>query len=135
MDVSATDSISEVIGFTPGVYPAAPSVETLLIIVGDLVANFSQVEFLFLQSNILDVGINYNGIESNGVIHKHIISAGIGSKSTYQPSLVPWISCNELAGKALQILTFTLLDQELKPIDMVSEIYEFTLQIKYQLAE
>lgn len=129
IDLTGLDTPADLLGFNNRLITSTPTISTET---GDFVANFNRSEYFLIQTNLFNGGIPFND-KSTGIIHKALITAEPGSKTTYTPYIPAIVNADILIGARQQYLTFSLLDQLNRNVDTNSETWSFTLEIAYDL--
>ncbi len=128
IDFTIANTIREVLGFNAAVI-TAPSANYSFY--SDNVAQFNRINSFIISSNLVSQGIPVNS-NSQGIIATVPITAPPGSQITYTPQNVAWFSAKELIGQNKLNMRFSLLDQNLRPVQVVDP-YSFTLIIEYTI--
>ena len=94
------------------------------------VAQFNSTDHFYIHSDLVSDGESINGIYSQA-ISKHVIQAGPGSLSSYEPinpSIVPADNLKSISGRSS--LRFWLTDASNNPVTM-SEYWSLRIVISY----
>ena len=125
IDFTVANSIREILGFN-SVVITAPSANFSFF--SDSFASFNRVNSFIIQSNLVSEGIPVNN-QSRGIIGSVPIDKPPGSQITYSPQNVIWFNARDLIGKRKINMTFSLLDQNLRPV-ATPENWSLTLKIE-----
>jgi hypothetical protein len=129
IDFTIANSVREVLGFNAAVI-TAPSAGYSFF--SDNTAAFNRVNSYIIASNLVSQGIPVNS-QSRGIIGTVPISVAPGSQINYSPQNVVWFDCGELIGSPKINMTFSLLDQDLRPTPTAGDSYSFVILIKYHI--
>lgn len=121
-----SDSIWEILGFDEGSETTAEADENVY---GDTVARFNRISGFYLKSDLIQEGIPQNNL-TPGLIASIPITAKPGSIINYEPFNPVTCNAKSLIGNGKQTITFTLLDQLLRPV-IALETWQFSIVIKY----
>ena len=128
IDFTVANSIREVLGFN-SVVITAPSANFSFF--SDSFASFNRVNSFIIQSNLVSEGIPVNN-QSRGIIGSVPIDKPPGSQITYSPQNVIWFNARDLIGKRKINMTFSLLDQNLRPV-ATPDYWSLTLKIEWTI--
>lgn len=128
INFTIANSIREVLGFDAAII-TAPSANYSFY--SDNTAQFNRINSFIISSNLVSRGIPVNS-NSQGIIGTVPISMPPGSQIAYSPQNVVWFSAKELIGQNKLNMRFSLLDQDLRPVQVVDP-YSFTLVIEYTI--
>lgn len=126
------NSFNQLMGFGNVLVPPVPSVLGQIVTAPN-VAEFDTLQSFIITTSLLNNGIPLNGSFSQGVVGLIPITTAPGIRITYQPSLPIIINANELIGQYRTSATFRILNQRGQAIDMLNQIWNFTLQFSYEL--
>ena len=129
VDFTVVNSFREVLGFDSKVVTAVADNDSIY---SDNVANFNRINQFLLSCSAISGGIPLNN-RGSGLIANVPITAAPGSQINYTPFHPPHVGVGEWIGNSIDSLTFILFDQELRPVDTLSEDYSFTLDISYTI--
>jgi len=93
-------------------------------------ANFNRVNSYLIKSNLISNGLMLNNI-GVGLIASVPINATPGSQINYEPTNPIQIDCSELINQSKGVITFSLLDQSLRPAPTIGELWSFILVFKW----
>lgn len=97
---------------------------------GDKVAAFNRISSYFIQTNMVSEGIPTNA-SSPGLIASIPINVPVGSLINYNAVNPLPCSLEKLINNSIQNISFTLLDQDLRPVSTASEDWSFSILIRY----
>jgi hypothetical protein len=129
LDFTQSDTFREILGFNAKLVPLVPTT-TVEYELGDNVAQFNQIDYFTIGSDILQRGIRINSRYDQTLI-KIPITVSPGSQVVYQPNNLKKIPCNELIGQKKKEITFWLTDNNLKRVDTNGESFTISLSIHY----
>ena len=98
----------------------------------DNTASFNRVNSYLIRSNIVSQGIPINTIGA-GIIASVPITVAPGSEIVYAPTNPIIIDASELIGQSKNVVTFSLLDQSLRPTPTAGELWSFVLVFKWSI--
>lgn len=129
MDFTQPNTLNEILGFNSRLVPLSlePAIHVEF---GDLPAKFNRTDSFIIKGDLISNGIPFNNINT-GVLASIPITSKAGSQIIYTPYNPIIIDCNELIGKSKSNFNFQLTDQLNRPVDTVSEIWSFSIQISY----
>lgn len=107
VDLNTPETVAPVIGFTPAVYPGAPTT-TFFQVLGDFIAKFNNLEYFLLHADIGE-GLRTND-RFDQTIAKILITARPGSQIVYQPLLPAITEANSMLGQERKHFVFWLTD-------------------------
>ena len=128
INFTLVNSLRQLLGFNALVI-TAPSANYSFF--SNNVAAFKRINSVIISSNFVSVGIPVNS-QSRGIIASVPITAAPGSQIVYSPTHVVWFCAHELIGRRKLNLSFSLLDQDLRPAPAVDP-YSFTVLIEYTI--
>lgn len=132
VDFTQPNNIRTVLGFNSELLPAAPSVIAGESFISENVAVFNRINFYYITSTLVNSGLPLNGIAGN-IIGQVYITSPPGDQIIYDPQNVISIDARNLIGKSVQQITFQLLDDQLRNVNTLGEIWTVTIQFKMQL--
>jgi len=128
IDFSQTDTPREILGYNSQVYGAyASSPHNVL---ADNTAQFNQVNYFLLHSDLVNSGIRYNNTY-NQTIAKIPIDVAPGSQITYKPFNPAKSHSEQLIGSSRSVMRFWLTDDKNRPVNTNGESYSARIVIKY----
>lgn len=128
IDFTIANTIREVLGFNAAVV-TAPSANYSFY--SDNTAQFNRINSFIISSNLVSQGIPVNS-NTQGIIATIPINVPPGSQIAYSPQNTVWFSAKELIGQNKLNMRFSLLDQNLRPVEVVDP-FSFTLVIEYTI--
>lgn len=128
IDFTVANSVRTVLGFD-AVVITAPSAGYSFF--SNNPAAFNRVNSYIIASNLVSQGIPVND-KSRGIIATVPITAAPGSQVNYSPQNVIWFDAGELIGQPKINMQFSLLDQNLRSVD-IPDYYSFVVSIKYSI--
>jgi hypothetical protein len=131
VDFTQPGSVMEVLGFNSRVVPNTAQ-SAGYYEYADNQANFNRVSSYLLVSSLVSVGLPINN-SNNGILASIPIMSKAGSFSLYQPSNPILVDASNLIGMPMQVVDFTLLDQDSRAISTNGEYYNFTIIIRWTL--
>jgi len=128
IDFTQSDTFREILGFDSAVYgpyPAAP-----VNVLAPNVAQFNQVNYFLLHSDLTNKGIRFNN-NYNQTISQILIDVPPGSQIVSKPFNPAKVSAQELAGTNRTNLRFWLTDDENRRVNTNSEYFTARIVIHY----
>jgi len=132
IDFTQANTIRTILGFNSQLVPAAPSTVVGENYESSVEAVFNRINFFYIRSSLVNNGLPINGVSGN-IISQIPITAPPGSQINYSPQNVIAIEARNLIGKTIQQIRFELLDDQLRPVNTLSEYWSITLHIHSQL--
>jgi len=132
IDFTQANTIRTILGFNSQLVPAAPSTVVGENYESSVEAVFNRINFFYIRSTLVNNGLPINGVSGN-IISQIPITAPPGSQINYSPQNVIAIEARNLIGKTIQQIRFELLDDQLRPVNTLSEYWSITLHIHSQL--
>lgn len=126
IDFTQNDTPREILGFNSQVYSAVPTNPIL----APNTAQFNQVNYLLIHSDLTNKGIRFNN-SYNQTIGQVLIDVPPGSQIVSTPFNPAKISAQELAGTTRTNLRFWLTDDENRRINTNGEYWSARIVIKY----
>lgn len=124
-------TLGKILGFTTEA-KEKPDIATGYI-VGNKTANFNSINSFFLSSDLVSQGANINGRYGNVIAIVPITSLP-GNLVNFQGNVNNlFTDCDNILGRrnGRTQLTFWLSNEKNEPLDMVGEVYSFTLLIRW----
>lgn len=119
------NNIGPLVGFTADTPPAD------LRTTGDTVANFGDIQFVLIHSDLVKNGIVFNGKNSQIVGFVPLAGAPPGDLSFFDTSTPDWVSMNHLIGKTRKVVNFWVTDQRGNQITIPDlQFWSFMLQFE-----
>jgi hypothetical protein len=122
------DTPREILGFNALTYGPFPTVPTSVL--APNVAQFNQVNYFLLHSDLTNKGIRFNN-NYNQTISQILIDVPPGSQITYKPFNPAKISAPELAGTNRTNLRFWLTDDRNRRVNTNGEYFTARIVIHY----
>lgn len=133
VDVSVPNNFSQVLGFDERLIPlAGPTTSEEEYVIGDRVAQFNNLEYFLIHSDLVSRGLRTNSIY-NQSIAQIPITAPPGSLIVSEPRNPPQIPCNELIGTKRKLIRFFLTDDKNNLIDTNGEDWSARFVLHYTL--
>lgn len=129
VDFTQNDTFRVLIGFNSQLVPAAPTVG-LYSVLGDNIADFSNVEYFLLHSDIVLRGIRTNNVYTQ-TISQVLIDVAPGSQIVSREFNPPKSEAIHLSGAKIDRIRFWLTDQDNNLVDTNGENFGCRLVIKY----
>lgn len=129
VDFTIANSVRTVLGFDSAVY-TAPSAGFNQYSPNP--AQFNSDTQYLISSNLVTNGVPINSV-GVGILTNVPITATPGSIIVYQPNNLLWVDAAELIGANKAQLTFRVTNQNLVPIDTLTDKWSFTLMFKWSL--
>ena len=126
IDFTQNNTPREILGFNSQVYSAVP----INPILAPNTAQFNQVNYLLIHSDLTNKGIRFNN-SYNQTIGQVLIDVPPGSQIVSTPFNPAKISAQELAGTTRTNLRFWLTDDENRRINTNGEYWSARIVIKY----
>ena len=129
VDFNPNDTPREILGFDAtqyGPYPAAP-----LSILAPNTAQFNQVNYFLIHSDLVNKGIRFNNTY-NQTIAQVLINVAPGSQIVSTPFNPARCNGQELAGSKRTNLRFWLTDDKQRPVNTNGEYFTARIVIHYQ---
>lgn len=128
VDFTQADTPREILGFNSqvlGTYPTAP-----INILADNIAQFNQVNYFLLHSDLTNKGIRFNN-NYNQTISQILIDVAPGSQIVNKPFNPARINCPELAGTNRTNLRVWLTDDKDRRVNTNGEYFTARIVIHY----
>ena len=128
IDFTQADTPREILGFNSqvlGTYPAAP-----INILADNIAQFNQVNYFLLHSDLTNKGIRFNN-NYNQTISQILIDVAPGSQIVNKPFNPARINCPELGGANRTNLRIWLTDDKDRRVNTNGEYFTARIVIHY----
>jgi len=125
---AATTALQTLVGQTVDI---AATQATYEYFVGQNVAQFNNTQYFLIKSDICN-GIPENG-EFKNLIGKHVISAGVGAQSVYEPITPLEVPCDNLRGSGKASFRFFLRDQNDNPVNLGAEPWSVNIIIEFDM--
>ncbi len=132
IDFTQANTIRTILGFNSQILPLVPSVIQGENYTSNTIAVFNRINSFFITSSLVNSGLPLNGTPGN-IIAQIPITASPGSQINYQPQNVIEVSGRNLIGNSVQYVTFTLLDDQLRPVNTLGEYWSVTIHIHAKL--
>lgn len=129
IDFSYTQSFNELLGFEEQKYSSPGAGGS---IVGPNIAQFSQVSYFLIQSDITTQGLLFNGTYDN-IIAKVLITSQPGSQILYQPTNPTLINADNLIADRRRRYQFSLLTNKKERANTNGEYWSVQLRISYYM--
>jgi hypothetical protein len=129
INFSIPNTVRNILGFNSAIY-TAPSANYNQY--GDVPAAFNTDTQYLISTNLVANGIPINSV-GVGIIAAVPITSVPGSIIVYQPSNLTWVDAQELAGASKTNLIFRLTNQNLVPVDTLTDKWSFTVTIKWSI--
>jgi len=129
LDFTQALTIRGILGFDSRLVPLAQTTGVEYVL-GDTVANFNNIEYFTIGSDLIHRGIRIND-RFNQTLVKVPIDADPGSQINYQPFSPQKIPCNELIGTEKKEITLWLTNNLLQRVDTNGEAFSITMSIHY----
>jgi hypothetical protein len=126
IDFTGADTIRTVLGFEGIITSTTPGP-----IQGTLDAKFNRIENYLIKSDIVQSGIPQNDTAAGIIAEVPLGDTGVGDQISYNPFNPLRCDASDLIGKAKQVLTFTLTDQELRDVSTAGEYWSVTVVMRY----
>ena len=126
IDFTQNNTPREILGFNSQIYSAVP----INPILAPNTAQFNQVNYLLIHSDLTNKGIRFNN-SYNQTIGQVLIDVPPGSQIVSTPFNPAKISAQELAGTTRTNLRFWLTDDENRRINTNEEYWSARIVIKY----
>jgi hypothetical protein len=126
-------TIRSVLGFNPAIVPAVIQPVDYYVY-SDTEAKFNTINNFYIASSLLSVGLPLNNSNNSIIAKVNITPNSVGRQIIYQPQVPIKISCDELIGKTIQNISFSLLDDKFRPAPTLGESYTFVIRISYDIA-
>jgi hypothetical protein len=123
-----------VLGFpaSEGLAPDVPAPTDGYSIISDYPASLNRVNAYLVLSDIVPGGIPVNNAGS-GVIASIPITAAPGSQIIYAPNRPTQVDLSSLRGRTKPTISFTLCDQDLRPINTMGDAYTLLITLRFNL--
>jgi hypothetical protein len=128
IDFTQVDTPREILGFNALTYGPFPTVPTSVL--APNVAQFNQVNYFLLHSDLTNKGIRFNN-NYNQTISQILIDVPPGSQITSKPFNPAKISAQELAGTNRTNLRFWLTDDRNRRVNTNGEYFTARIVIHY----
>ena len=128
IDFTQNDTPREILGYNSSIYGAYTTAPHNVL--APNTAQFNQVNYFLLHSDIVQKGIRYNNTYSQ-IIAKVPIDVSPGSQITYTPFNPSKIPAPELSGANRNVLRFWITDDKNRPINTNNESYSMRVVIRY----
>ena len=134
LDFAAANSMGSVLGYpaSEGLAPDVPAPADGYSIISDYPASLNRVNAYLVLSDIVPGGIPVNNA-GTGVIASIPITAAPGSQIIYAPARPTQVDLSSLRGRTKPTITFTLTDQNLRPIDTLGDAYTLLITLRFNL--
>lgn len=130
MDFTTANNLGDILGVDSRLLPLVASTDGQQEF-ADNVAAFNTIEYFTITTpNLVVGGLPINN-RTFGILHKHIISAPVGSQSNYSPRHPSVVDASNLKGRSIQNWQFALRDQQNRSL-LVNEIWSFDLELSYE---
>lgn len=129
LDFTNADTPRQILGFDSRQVPLIAT-SGVQYVIGDTVANFNNIEYFTIASDIIHRGIRINE-RFNQTLVKIPIDVAPGSQINYQPFSPQKIPCNELIGTEKKEVTLWLTNNLLQRVDTNGEAFSITMSIHY----
>ena len=136
VDFSIPNTCNDVLGFNPREVPnlqTNPNPGTTIIgqtEPADNEAKFNRIDSYIIKGNLVSDGIQVNNT-FDGAMCVVPITAKAGSQIVYQPYIPERSDARELIGQIKNRIDWRLTDQLGRPVDLLSEVFNFTVIIRY----
>jgi len=128
VDFQPPNTPREIIGFDALQY--GPKIGTPLNILAPNVAEFNQVNYFLIASDLVQKGIRFNN-RYNQVITQVLINVSPGSQIISVPFNPAKSDAQDLAGSKRSVLRFRLTDDKLRPVNTNGEYWTARVVIRY----
>jgi len=129
IDFNPSDTFRDILGFDPQVIEnTGPDPNALFD--ADNIANFNQVDYYIIHTDLITHGIPTNNKKSQAVAQV-LIEAPPGSQILHQPDNPPEIPANELIGNKKNLINCWLTNQDDVRISTAGEEWSFRLVLYY----
>lgn len=132
LDMSIARNFADLLGFEERLIPLAGQTSGVQFEKSDNIANFNQVDYLLIHSDLVSRGIRINDRYQN-VISQLLIDVSPGSQITDSPFNPPEIPCDELIGEKRRAISFWISDQNNVRVNTQGELFSVRLIIHYFL--
>ena len=128
VDFTQTDTPREILGFNSAVY--GPYLGAPVNILADSIAQFNQVNYFLVHSDLTNKGIRFNN-NYNQTIAQVLIDVAPGSQIVSQPQNPAKIPAQELAGAKRTNLRIWLTDDQNRSVNTNGEYFTARIVIHY----
>jgi len=132
IDLTISNSIREILGFDSRLVPLAPTVSSEQYEKGDRIAEFNNLDYVLLHSDLVSRGIRVNNTYDQ-TIAQILIDVPAGSQIISAPFNPPEIPSNELIGEKRKTIRFYLTDQDNNFLNTRNETFSCRLVIHYTM--
>lgn len=130
VDFTPIDTFRIILGFNSAV--VGPNVSAPLNYIAPNVAEFNQINYFLIHSNLVKYGIRY-GNQFNQTLARVLINTAPGSQIISTPFNPPRINANELAGVKKDDLQFWLTDDQNRPVNTNGEYWSTRIVIRFKV--
>lgn len=132
LDFTIGQTFREILGFDSRLVPLAAQTTGVQYEKSDNIANFNQIDYLLIHSDLVSRGIRINDKYTN-TIAQLLIDVAPGSQIVSNPFNPPYIPCSELVGEKRKNLRFWMTDQDNNLVDTQGELFSCRLIVHYSL--
>jgi hypothetical protein len=130
VDFTQVDTFREILGF--GAQIVGPNAQAPLNYLAPNVAQFNQVNYFLIHSDLTSRGIRFNNTY-NQTISQVLIDVAPGSQITSKPFNPARIEANELVGQRRNRIRFWLTDDQNRAVNTNGEIFSCRVVFRYQI--
>lgn len=132
VDFTVGNSIGPLLGFNSRLVPLAQTVSAEQYEKSDNQAQFNNVNYVLLHSDLISKGIRVND-KYNQTIAQALLTSAPGSQVVSEPQHLPEIPSNELIGEERSTIRFWITDENDLRLDTSGETWSARMIIHYSM--
>lgn len=133
VDFTQPSTVRSVLGFNARQSPPTPPSAAGESDYSDNTASFNQTDSFYIRSSLIGgdgLPINNTGV---GIIAVVPITVEPGALIVYEPKIPVDIDAASIIGRPVQSISFDLMDDQLRPVNTLGEVWSLILHIRYNV--